>query len=185
MFYSRLLESSVHINKCEACTHGTAGSSHESPFVSTGGPLAVLADGSTQPQETDPAQLAKAFRPVWQLRVSCLYAQTATRISRPTSCQSQIIRYSPQGEHDRLHLCTIMQALAAVSAQYRAVQQTTAERLVAGLFARQASAPAEMLQAMIQGGAEDDLDVQARLALCPCLTTQHYAVAALALFVVS
>jgi hypothetical protein len=61
-----------------------------------------------------------------------------------------------------------LQALAAVSAQYRAVQQATAERLVADLFARQASAPAEMLQAMIQGGAEDNLNVQARLALCPC-----------------
>ncbi len=70
------------------------------------------------------------------------------------------------------HICHMhaspLQALAAVSAQYRAVQQATAERLVADLFARQASAPAEMLQAMIQGGAEDNLNVQARLALCPC-----------------
>ena len=54
-----------------------------------------------------------------------------------------------------------VQGLAAVSAQYRAVQQATAERLAAGLYARQASAPVEMLQSMIQAGAEDDPDVQA------------------------
>lgn len=58
-------------------------------------------------------------------------------------------------------LSTAVQGLAAVSAQYRAVQQATAERLAAGLYARQASAPAEMLQSMIQAGAEDDPDVQA------------------------
>ena len=56
-----------------------------------------------------------------------------------------------------------VQGLAAVSAQYRAAQQATAERLAAGLLARQSSAPAEMLQSMIQAGsAEDDPDVQAR-----------------------
>ena len=54
-----------------------------------------------------------------------------------------------------------VQGLSAVSAQYRAMQQAAAERLAAGLFARQASAPVEMLQSMIQAGAEDDPDVQA------------------------
>ena len=61
-------------------------------------------------------------------------------------------------------MCTVMQALAAVSAQYRAVQQATADRVVEDLIARQASAPAEMLQAMIQGDAEHDLHVQAWVA---------------------
>ncbi len=54
---------------------------------------------------------------------------------------------------------------------------------MADLFARQASAPAEMLHAMIQDGAEDDVDVQARLALCCATETHSHAADAVAPFV--
>ena len=63
----------------------------ESPFVSTGGPLAVLADGSAQPPEPDPAQLAMAFRPVRQ-HVTCIcmlnsVPSSSTHEASETSCR--------------------------------------------------------------------------------------------------
>ena len=68
--------------------HGShAGGSDGSPMVSTGGPLAVQADGTTQPLELDPALLAKAFRPVLMLRSAvCLLSAQALLGSEMVDC---------------------------------------------------------------------------------------------------
>ena len=153
----------------------TAGGSIESPFVSTGGPLAAWRTAQRSRRSRMLPSSRRLSGPVRRLlRNHCLLRQRP----RLNPHLSESISAAAQEESQESRVCIKMQALSAVSAQYRAVQQATAERLVAKLFARQASAPAEMLRVMIQGGAEDDLDVQARLALCGVMDTHNHATAA-------